>query len=81
MGALMSLLQILVYCLNLIKNSIVGLFSGGRSQESTPDQSSLQPPSQYQEKYMYVFTNSTCSLSMHHLLFAMRGGGGDLELC
>ena len=47
-GVLMSLVHLLLYCINLIKNAFVGIFSGGRSQEPTPDEP--QPASRYQEK-------------------------------
>lgn len=55
MGFLMNLVHILMYCLNLIKNTVIGLFSGGQKQDAVPDQLHPSPRQQDQRKYV-VYT-------------------------
>lgn len=53
MGFLMNLVHLLMYCLNLIKNTVMELFSGGKKQDSVQDK--LRPPPRYQDQRKYVF--------------------------
>lgn len=47
-GILMNLIHLLLHCVSAIKDVFVALFSGGRLQESAPEE--RQPSEQYQKK-------------------------------
>ena len=47
-GILMNLINLLLNCVSAIKDMFVALFSGGRLQESAPEE--RQPSEQYQKK-------------------------------